>query len=57
MAMILAIEFLLQASQWPMKNIFHNYNDTDPAVVTFTLSNKNKLILFFGRAGILCDDS
>lgn len=33
------------------ENIFHNYNDTDPAVVTFTLSNKNKLILFFGEPG------
>lgn len=29
------------------ENIFHNYNDRDPASITFTLTNNNKLILHF----------
>jgi energy-coupling factor transporter ATP-binding protein EcfA2 len=33
------------------ENIFHDYNDEDPANLTFTLSNKNRLILFFAEIG------
>lgn len=29
------------------ENIFYNYNDDEPARVVFTLSNKNKLTLYF----------
>ena len=32
------------------ENIFFNYDDSEPAQVTFTLSNKNQLILYFPEA-------
>lgn len=34
------------------KNIFYNYDDTQPATVKFTLSNKNSLLLYFPEQGI-----
>lgn len=33
------------------ENIFFNYDDSDPAVITFTLSNKNELTLYFPEQG------
>jgi hypothetical protein len=33
------------------ENIFHNYDESEPATVTFTLSNKNILLLFFPEPG------
>jgi hypothetical protein len=33
------------------ENVFHNYNDAEPAVVTFRLSNGNELLLFFPESG------
>lgn len=33
------------------ENIFYNYDDTEPASVTFKLSNKNELILYFPGQG------
>jgi AAA domain, putative AbiEii toxin, Type IV TA system len=32
------------------ENIFFNYDDTEPAQVTFTLSNRNQLLLYFPEA-------
>ena len=29
------------------ENIFHDYDDSEPALISFKLSNKNELILFF----------
>lgn len=34
------------------ENIFYNYDDTQPATVKFTLSNKNSLLLYFPEQGI-----
>jgi energy-coupling factor transporter ATP-binding protein EcfA2 len=33
------------------ENIFFNYDDSQPATVTFTLSNRNQLILYFPEHG------
>lgn len=33
------------------ENIFYNYDDSEPAKVTFTLSNGNRLILYFPEQG------
>jgi hypothetical protein len=33
------------------ENIFYNYDDTQPATVKFTLSNKNSLLLYFPEQG------
>lgn len=33
------------------ENIFYNYDDSQPASIRFTLSNKNELLLFFPEAG------
>jgi hypothetical protein len=33
------------------ENVFHNYNDSEPAVVTFRISNGNQLILWFPEKG------
>ena len=33
------------------ENIFFNYDDSEPAHVTFTLANKNELVLYFPEAG------
>lgn len=33
------------------ENVFHNYDNSSPATVTFQLSNGNSLILFFASAG------
>jgi predicted ATPase len=33
------------------ENIFYNYDDSEAATATFTLSNGNKLILYFPEAG------
>lgn len=33
------------------ENIFHNYNDEKPAEITFSLSNRNKLTLYFVEQG------
>jgi AAA domain, putative AbiEii toxin, Type IV TA system len=33
------------------ENIFYNYDDTEPASITFTLSNGNKLLLYFPDQG------
>jgi hypothetical protein len=37
----------LRALSVAEENIFYNYDDSQPASVTFTLSNKNKLLLYF----------
>lgn len=34
------------------ENIFFNYDDSEPAHVTFTLSNKNQLLLYFPEARV-----
>ena len=34
------------------ENIFHNYDESEPATVTFKLSNKNKLTLYFPSPGV-----
>jgi energy-coupling factor transporter ATP-binding protein EcfA2 len=34
------------------ENVFHNYNDEEPASVKFRLSNGNELILFFPEQGV-----
>jgi len=34
------------------ENIFYNYDDSEAATVTFKLSNKNKLILYFPERGV-----
>jgi len=34
------------------ENIFYNYDDSEPASVTFTLSNQNRLVLFFPERGV-----
>ena len=33
------------------ENIFHNYDDNEAATVTFTLTNKNSLLLYFTEPG------
>lgn len=33
------------------ENVFHNYDDSEAATVTFSLSNGNKLILYFPQRG------
>jgi energy-coupling factor transporter ATP-binding protein EcfA2 len=33
------------------ENIFHDYDDSEPATVTFTLSNRNILLLYFPEPG------
>jgi hypothetical protein len=33
------------------ENVFFNYDDTEPAIVTFKLSNKNEMLLFFKEVG------
>ena len=33
------------------ENIFYNYADAEPALITFKLSNGNELVLYFGEAG------
>ena len=33
------------------ENIFYNYDDSEPATVRFTLSNKNELLLYFPEQG------
>jgi hypothetical protein len=33
------------------ENIFHNYDESQPATVTFVLSNKHQLLLFFPEGG------
>lgn len=33
------------------ENVFHNYNDAEPAIVTFRISNGNELILWFPEQG------
>lgn len=33
------------------ENIFYNYDDSEPASITFSLSNKNRLILYFPESG------
>lgn len=33
------------------ENIFHNYRDDTPAIIKFSLSNKNELILYFYEQG------
>lgn len=34
------------------ENVFHNYDDSDPATVNFRLSNGNELMLFFPEQGV-----
>jgi energy-coupling factor transporter ATP-binding protein EcfA2 len=36
------------------ENVFHNYNDSEPAVVTFRISNGNQLTLWFPEKGACC---
>ena len=33
------------------ENIFYNYDDSEPALVTFKLSNGNQLVLYFPEVG------
>lgn len=33
------------------ENVFHNYDDSEPALVTFRLSNGNELVLYFPEKG------
>lgn len=35
-----------------IENVFHNYNDSEPATVKFRLSNGNELMLFFPEQGV-----
>ena len=40
------------------ENVFHDYNDAEPAVITFRVSNGNKLRLVFperGKCSLICD--
>lgn len=42
------------------ENVFHNYDDSTPASVTFRISTGDKLILFFPQRGVcnlICDTS
>jgi recombinational DNA repair ATPase RecF len=39
------------------ENIFYNYDDSTPASVKFTLSNKHTLLLFFPEQGVCNFDS
>jgi energy-coupling factor transporter ATP-binding protein EcfA2 len=42
------------------ENIFYNYDDSEPAIITFNLSNKNYLKLFFFEPGfcyMVCETS
>jgi len=41
----------LSATSVAEENIFHNYDDTEPAKVVFRLSNKNELMLYFPEKG------
>jgi hypothetical protein len=34
------------------ENVFYDYDDSEPAIVEFNLSNRNKLILFFPEVGL-----
>lgn len=34
------------------ENVFHNYDDSDPATINFRLSNGNELMLFFPEQGV-----
>jgi len=34
------------------ENVFHNYNDSEPAVIRFRISNGNELILWFPEQGV-----
>lgn len=34
------------------ENIFYNYDDSDAAIITFQISNKNKLILYFPEQNV-----
>ncbi|MEQ1890607.1 MAG: AAA family ATPase [Alphaproteobacteria bacterium] len=34
------------------ENIYYNYDDSEPASVTFQLSNKNQLVLYFPEQGV-----
>lgn len=34
------------------ENVFHNYDDSEPATITFTLKNNNKLILYFPEINV-----
>lgn len=41
----------LRAISIAEENIFYNYDDSEAATVTFTLSNKNELLLYFPEQG------
>ncbi len=41
----------LQSISVAEENIFYNYDDAEPAIVNFTLSNKNELTLYFPEHG------
>jgi energy-coupling factor transporter ATP-binding protein EcfA2 len=41
----------LTATSVAEENIFHNYDDSEPAKVVFKLSNKNELMLYFPEKG------
>ncbi len=34
------------------ENVFHNYEDEDPAIINFRLSNGNELLLYFPEKGV-----
>lgn len=34
------------------ENVFYDYDDSEPAIIEFHLSNRNKLILFFPKVGL-----
>lgn len=36
------------------ENIFYNYEDAEPATVTFTLANRSELLLYFAERGSCC---
>ncbi len=41
----------LRSASVSEENLFYNYNDSEPAMVVFKLSNQNRLVLFFPEHG------